>query len=140
MRIAAFMKYGDQAASTRQRLQQYEPMLNAHGIEVEYLPLLDNAHMRNLSTGARTALGAITRSYLRRIRQLLAARDYDLIWVHYELFPYLPGFMERLARVPRRPIVFDYDDATFHTYVQASNPLMRRLLKNKLVPLLNRTA
>ncbi|MDQ3078044.1 MAG: glycosyltransferase family 4 protein, partial [Pseudomonadota bacterium] len=34
------------------------------------------------------------------------------------------------------PIVFDYDDAIFHMYDKSSNPVVRTLLRSKLVPLL----
>ena len=140
MRIAAFMKYGDLAASTRQRLEQYAPFLNAHGIEIDYFPLLDNAHLRNIANGSRTGIGSIVQSYARRLGQLLRARKFDLLWVHYELFPYLPGFLERLAFLPRRPVIYDYDDAIFHMYDQAPNPLVRALLGEKLKPLLEGAA
>jgi glycosyltransferase involved in cell wall biosynthesis len=54
----------------------------------------------------------------------------DLLWIYAELFPYLPGQFERLARAARKPIVYDLDDAFFEMY--EAKPFLR----GKLEPLL----
>ncbi|HEU0098288.1 MAG TPA: glycosyltransferase family 4 protein [Allosphingosinicella sp.] len=140
MKVLAFLKYGTLAASTRQRLVQYEPSLAEAGIEVEYLPLLDNEHLRRLAAGRRASPAASARRYLDRMYQLLTRRDFDLLWVHCELFPYLPGLFERLAAATGKPIVFDYDDAIFHMYDASGNRVVRALLGRKLEPLLKRAS
>lgn len=140
MRVLAFMKYGELAASTRQRLLQYRPDLDAAGIEVEYLPLLNNDHIRRLADGRPASAGSALMAYLRRGLQLLFRRDYDLIWVHCELFPYLAGFFERLAFLSGKPVVYDYDDAIFHMYDANRRPFVRRMLGRKLEPLLRGAA
>jgi glycosyltransferase involved in cell wall biosynthesis len=79
--------------------------------------------------------------YLRRLQRLLGARDYDLMWVHSEFFPFLPGIAERLAVMAGvRPVVFDFDDAIFHNYDAHPSSLVRRVLGKKLVPGLKRAA
>ena len=139
MRILAFTKYGSLAASTRQRFIQYEPLLAQAGISVDYSALLDNDHLQRLVQGRRASPLAVARSYFRRAATLLRARRYDLLWVHCEFFPYLPGFVESAAgRIGHRPIVFDYDDAIFHMYDAAPSPLVRSLLGHKLEPVLRR--
>jgi len=140
MKILAFLKYGTLAASTRQRLVQYEPFLARAGIEVEYLPLLDNDHVRRLAAGRRASPTEVAGRYSKRIYQLLTRRDFDLLWVHCELFPYLPGLFERLAAATGKPIVFDYDDAIFHMYDASGNRVVRALLGKKLQPLLRRAS
>ena len=136
MRILAFTKYDREAASTRQRLLQYLPTLSAAGIEIDYRPLLDDAYVRSLATGARASKLGILSSYARRLWQLREARHYDLVWIYAELFPYLPAGFERLAFRSGRPIVYDFDDAFFVPYETSDNPLVRRLLANKLKPLI----
>jgi glycosyltransferase involved in cell wall biosynthesis len=136
MRILAFMKYGDLAASTRQRLMVYEPHLNAAGFQVDYRPLLGNDHLRRIAKGQRASVIGTARAYLSRLWQLLRREDHDLVWVHCELFPYLPGWTERLAKIGGKPVVFDYDDAIFHMYDASPRPVVRRLLARKLAPLL----
>jgi glycosyltransferase involved in cell wall biosynthesis len=136
MRILAFPKYGDLAASTRQRLLQYVPYLREHGVDVDCLPLHGNDYMRALARGQSGSKTAIAKAYAERMVQLLRRRDFDLLWVYAELFPYLPGAFERLVRASGKPIIFDYDDAIFHMYDAHRRPLVRRLLGRKLVPLL----
>lgn len=140
MKILAFMKYDDLAASTRQRLMLYETHLAAADIQVEYLPLLKNDHLKRLSSGRRASIIATTGAYLGRFWQILTRRNHDLVWVQYELFPYLPGGLERLAGLGGKPVVVDYDDAIFHQYDASPNGLVRRLLGQKLRHLLRRAA
>lgn len=136
MKVLALTKYGSQAASTRQRFIQYEPALAEAGIAVKYSPFFANDHLNRLIAGRGVSRLAALGGYLRRFRMMIAARNYDVLWVHYELFPYLPGAMEHLGRWAGKPIVVDYDDATFHTYDASPNPVVRLLLSGKLLPLL----
>lgn len=136
VKILALTKYGSQAASTRQRFTQYEPALAAAGMAVDYSTFFDNDHLDRLIAGRGASYLAALRGYARRARAVLAARDYDALWVHYELFPYLPGAFERIGKWAGIPIVVDYDDATFHIYDTSRHSLVRRLLSHKLVPLL----
>ena len=137
MRILALLKYGKKAASTRQRFIQFQPALEDAGIEVDYAPFFDDTHIAGLVAGRRASVFTALRSYGRRFWKLLSARQYDAIWVHYELFPYLPGIVERLGRVVNRPIIVDYDDATFHSYDSSPHWIVRKVLGRKLAPLLS---
>lgn len=139
MQLLAFTKYGPMAASTRQRFIQYEPALTEAGIEVSYSPLLNDAHVQRLTEGKRASPISIAMAYTRRLKHLLLrARHFDALWVHCELFPYLPGGFERLAYLYGKPIIFDYDDAIFHMYDESARAVVRRLLGGKLEPLLRR--
>jgi glycosyltransferase involved in cell wall biosynthesis len=139
VRILALTKYGPRAASTRQRIMLYQPALEAAGMTIDYRPLLDDEHVARLSQGRRTSLPDLAQAYARRLRTLPRARDYDLLWIHYELFPFLP-LVERLAGWTGRPYVVDYDDATFHTYDSAKRSIVRGLLGRKLQPLMRGAA
>lgn len=136
MKILALTKYGSKAASTRQRFTQYEDTLAAAGMTVDYSTFFENEHLDRLIAGRGASYLSAMRGYLRRLRTVLAARDYDVLWVHYEFFPYLPGAFELIGKWAGKPIVVDYDDATFHTYAASSHSWVRLLLSNKLVPLL----
>src|SRR5947208_3402772 len=127
MKVAAFLKYDARAASTRQRLLQYAPLLEAAGVHIRYKCLLSDNYVQNLSSGKSPSKSEILRSYLARIGQLLAKPDFDLIWVYAELFPYLPAAFERLALRSRKPIIYDFDDAFFHQYDRHPNALIRSL-------------
>jgi glycosyltransferase involved in cell wall biosynthesis len=133
-----FAKYGTRAASTRQRFVQAEPFLKQAGIEIAIAPLFDNTYLDRLFNGQKQSMGNIAGAYAKRIAKLFSARDYDFIWVHCELFPYLPSFMERLVSISGKPVIYDYDDAIFHQYDQHNNPLIQAILSNKLAPLMRR--
>lgn len=139
MKVLALTKYDARAASTRQRFVQHVPHLSAHGIEVEISPLLGDAYLRKLAQGVSTSRAAILPRYLSRARRLLR-KDFDLLWVQYDVFPYLPGLFDRLAGFGGKPIVCDFDDAIFHLYDQHKRALVRGLLGRKLAPLLSRAA
>ena len=132
MKIALLTKYGDLAASTRQRFNIYQPYLGDAGFELVSRPLLDDAYLNELYAGRRRDRIHVAGRYFDRLRWLLSAPDVDVIWLHCELFPYLPGVIEHLARWPRKPIVFDYDDAIFHNYDLHSSRFFRSVLGKKL--------
>jgi glycosyltransferase involved in cell wall biosynthesis len=136
MKILALTKYDTLAASTRQRFLQYMPALAAAGMTVELAPLLNNDHIRRLVAARKASPVAVLKAYSKRLATLLGARNFDVLWVHCELFPYLPGFFERLSGIHDVPVVYDYDDAIFHQYDNSRNPVVRLLLANKLRPLL----
>lgn len=139
MRILAFVRYGDLAASTRQRFIQYEPALHRAGIHLDYQVLLPNEHMKRLVAGNGMHTGSTLASYSRRLTALAKARSYDLIWLYGEFFPYLPGLAEVMAvRIAGKPIVVDIDDAFFHSYDDAERRSVRTLLGGKLRPLMAR--
>ena len=133
-----FAKYDTLAASTRQRLVQAIPYLNAAGIAIDIQPLFDNEYLADLFVHGKRDRLTILHAYGRRLRALMHARDYDFLWVHCELFPYLPGVMEALIAFARTPVIFDFDDAIFHQYDQHRSPFVRRVLGKNLVPLLRR--
>lgn len=140
MRVLAFTKYGPRAASSRQRLWQFLPYLEREGVEVSVLPLLGDDYVARLAEGRRADPAAIALAYARRLGQLATRRGHDLVWLQYELFPYLPGVVERLAGWGGKPLVVDYDDAIFHMYDDHRSKLARAMLGGKLGTLLRSSA
>jgi glycosyltransferase involved in cell wall biosynthesis len=131
VKILALTKYGDAAASTRQRFLQYRPALEDAGFELEISPLLGNRHVQGIAKGRVANPLSVGSSYLRRLGLLLSGgQEADAFWVHCELFPYLPGPVERLAFRSGKPVIFDYDDAIFHMY--DSMPFLRDKLGSLL--------
>lgn len=135
-KVLALMKYGDLAASTRQRLLQYRPHLSSSNIQVEYIPLLGNEYVHGLVSGKKADPIKLVISYLKRAWLLCSRKDFDVIWLHSEVFPYLPAFFDLMALIPGKPLIYDFDDAIFHQYDNHSNRLVRSVLGGKLEPLL----
>lgn len=140
MRLLALTRYGRTAASTRQRVLQFLPLLRDAGISVDVAPLLDDEHVERMAAGRRSGLTSILPAFLRRLSVIRAAKTYDAIWVYGETFPYLPSLVEQLPALFGRPVIYDLDDAFFHRYDQHPNPLVRAALGRKLKGLLTRSA
>lgn len=134
MNVLLLSRYGALGASSRIRAYQYLPFLAADGIRVSVAPLLDDAYLRSLygpaGRGRRAWLAA--RNYARRLRTLLSAGRFDLLWVEYEMLPWLPAWAEALLARRGVPYVVDYDDAIFHRYDSHRNIAVRRLLGGKI--------
>jgi glycosyltransferase involved in cell wall biosynthesis len=130
-------KYGDLAAATRQRFMLAAPYLQKENIELDFQPLFDNAYLDHLFNKGKRSPFTVAKAYVKRLLVLLRSNEYDFVWVHLELFPYLP--LEWLIRLTRKSVIYDFDDAIFHQYDQHTNPWVRRFLGNKLHPLLKRS-
>lgn len=131
MRVLLLSRYARLGASSRLRSYQYLPLLRAEGIEVEASPLLRDNYIRRLYAGGGVNWLEVVADYAYRMRQLLAAGGFDLLWIEKELFPSLPASAERLLGAVGVPYVVDYDDAVFHVYEQSTNPL-KRFLRRKI--------
>jgi glycosyltransferase involved in cell wall biosynthesis len=131
IRVLAFALYGDQAASTRVRLLQYLPALNAANVQIEIQILLDNEYLQAMFAGQRTSLWKLTKLYAARLQMLWCARHYDGVWIHMELFPNLPAVFEWMLAKFLCPYIYDCDDAFFHKYDLSQNPL-KRMLSQKI--------
>ena len=131
MRLLILPRYVPLGASSRLRMYQYLPALRASGFEAEISPLLGEDYLRGLYAG-KASLASILRGYRARWRSTRDLREYDLVWVEKEAWPWLPHALERqlLGGVSR--LVLDYDDAVFHRYDEHRSPLVRGLLGDKL--------
>jgi glycosyltransferase involved in cell wall biosynthesis len=140
MKILALMKYDDLAASTRQRLLQYQCYFLAVGIEVRCAPLLSNEYLNDTFQGCKPRMSLVIKSYFKRLSILTAGESFDAIWVHCESFPFLFGFLERLVFLRGKPVIYDFDDAIFHQYDLNRNWIVRTFLGKKLQALLRGSA
>jgi glycosyltransferase involved in cell wall biosynthesis len=137
MNLLLLPRYGRLGSTSRLRFYQYLPHLEAHGVRVTSLPLLNDEYVRRLYAGERQSAASLARAYARRLAALLRARRFDLAWVEKEFLPWLPAFAPSLLRIP---YAADYDDAAFHRYDQHPNPLVRRLLGGKIDTVMRRAA
>jgi len=132
MKVLLLSRYGNLGASSRVRSYQYLPYLREQGMEITLAPLLPDNYLRDLYAGKRPGPSSLLVAYLRRISALIRGNKFDLLWIEYELFPWLPGWIESLVLSKDTPYLVDYDDAIFHRYDQHPNPLVRRMLGNKI--------
>lgn len=139
MKMLCLMKYTRPGPSSRYRLYQFRPYLEAAGIEVDVQPLVDDRYLDELFAGRRSR-GYIMGRFVKRFSALMRARRYDLLFVEREIFPYLPALAERLLAMSGLKLVIDIDDAVFLQYSESSSFLKRKLLGNKIDNVLRSSA
>lgn len=125
-------KYSREGASSRYRILQYFPYLEANGIACASSALTDAAYLRHLYASGRGTLSDFAGSVLRRLGALTTVGRYDAVFVEYEILPYFPAIFESLLRRAGIPFIVNYDDAIFYRYNQHPNPFVRGLLGDKI--------
>jgi len=129
IKVLGLALYGDRAASNRVRLGQFKNGLKKFGIDLEVQALLNNDYLESTFNGVSRPIGKVMLSVFERIRILLTLKDYDLIIVHCELFPFFPAWVERLLL--RIPYIYDFDDAWFLRYQIGRFASLQPILGNK---------
>ncbi|MBW1745401.1 MAG: glycosyltransferase family 4 protein [Deltaproteobacteria bacterium] len=132
MKILLLSRYSRLGASSRLRSYQYLPYLKAQGIDVTVASLLGDEYIKNLYTGRRVNLLSVIGAYVRRITCLLKSNRFDLLWIEYEILPWLPAWAERILACFGIPYIVDYDDAIFHRYDMHQWRMVRRILGDKI--------
>ncbi|HSS43991.1 MAG TPA: glycosyltransferase family 4 protein [Thermoanaerobaculia bacterium] len=140
MNLLILSRYGRRGASSRLRAFQYLPALERAGIRASVLPLFTDDYLEDLYAGRGRNWVRVCGSYMRRLVALRRARRFDLLWIEYELWPWLPGVLESQIVRAGVPYLVDYDDAIFHRYDFHRNPLVRALLGMKIDRILRRAA
>ncbi|PUA16913.1 glycosyltransferase family 4 protein [Glaciimonas sp. PCH181] len=130
MRVLVLPRYSRLGASSRLRLMQYLPWLEAAGVDVTLAPLFSDAYVTGLQRNRRK-FSDLAQAYVGRVKALLNSRSFDLVWIEKEVLPWLPAWVEQTLLSSNVPYVLDYDDAVFHYYDQHRNPLVRTLLGTK---------
>jgi glycosyltransferase involved in cell wall biosynthesis len=113
----------DRNPSQRYRIEQWEPLLRASGVEITYRPFEDAELNAILYQRGRLAgkLRLVGGALVRRFREVRGARDFDAVYVLREAALLGPPFFERMLARSGTPYVFDFDDAVFERYVSPAN-------------------
>jgi glycosyltransferase involved in cell wall biosynthesis len=113
----------DKNPSQRYRIEQWEPLLRAGGVSVEYRPFESRELNALLYQPGRTAakVRLVAGALRRRLNDVRDARGFDAVYVLREAALLGPPFFERMIARAGVPFVFDFDDAVFERYVSPSN-------------------
>ncbi|WP_035564282.1 glycosyltransferase family 4 protein [Hymenobacter sp. IS2118] len=125
MRILFLVPYPHgKAPSQRFRFEQYLDLLQAHGHTYRLAAFIDEETWSILyKPGHAVAkLWGIVRGFGRRVAHLLAAPSYDFVFIHREAAPLGPPVFEWiLAKVLRKRIIYDFDDAIWIPNISEAN-------------------
>jgi glycosyltransferase involved in cell wall biosynthesis len=128
MKVLFLTKYPPDGASSRYRVYQYLPFLDAAGIGYHVQPFMSPAMYALVNAPGRRLrkAGHSLAALLRRLAQLWRCGRYDLVFLQREALPLGPPLMERLLRRWRIPTIFDYDDALFIVKASTHNSFVDR--------------
>jgi glycosyltransferase involved in cell wall biosynthesis len=117
------------APGQRFRFEQYLAPLAERGYAIDVRCLLNPQAAAVLKRPGRTAAKAsiIRRGAAQRVRDLLRARGYDVVFVYRAAFPLGPALFERALARLGVPYVLDFDDAIWQTNVSEVNKRFARL-------------
>jgi glycosyltransferase involved in cell wall biosynthesis len=111
------------APSQRYRIEQWAPYLESQGVSVDLMPFADERLMKLLHKPGRRTSKALANIMLsaRRLKDVLAVRRYDAVYIHRTVCIAGPALLERLIPLFRKPVIFDFDDAIFKLHTTAAN-------------------
>ncbi|MCI5149704.1 MAG: glycosyltransferase [Candidatus Electrothrix sp. MAN1_4] len=130
LKILGLSLYGPLAASTRYRLEQYISGLAEYGIDLQVHHLLGDEYLRCRFQGKRFPLLTLLQASYNRLSLLLHDQHFDAAILYAELFPFLPGWLERY--MIRIPYIYDFDDAFYLKYRCGKFGLLRPVLGKKV--------
>lgn len=118
------------APSQRFRFEQYCSLLQEAGIAYRQQPFLSESTWRILYQPGytlRKALG-IGAGFFRRLQILFQLHRFSCVFIHREASPIGPPLFEwAIARLWRKPIIYDFDDAIWLPNTSESNRIAARL-------------
>mgnify|MGYP003382113474 CR=1 FL=1 len=131
--VVGLALYGPLAASTRYRLGQYVPGLRQYGVNLQVKDLLGDEYLRRRFSAQGTPWTALASSALARLRVLRETGVWDAAILYAELFPLMPGWIER-GLLPW-PYIYDFDDAFYLKYRTGRLAVTAPLLGDKVATL-----
>ncbi len=131
MKILFLVPYPlQEAPSQRFRFEQYFEILAIQGYTIKTQSFLPSHNWELFFKTGNSSQKALTliRGFLKRFYALLIAPSYDFIFIHREVAPIGPPIFEWiLAKIFRKRIIYDFDDAIWLTDRVQESPLLKIL-------------
>ncbi len=121
------------APGQRLKFEQYYGDWRANGFDVDVAAFMDLSLWRILFERGHLAgkLMGVAKGYVRRVRDLLRVRRYDVVYCHMYVTPLGTTFAERILRLLARRLVYDIEDNVMSHVNRVGrdhpNPLLRFL-------------
>lgn len=119
-----------EAPSQRFRFEQYLDFLEKQGHQIDRQSFLDTKTWRILYKQGYQFIKiiGIIKGFLRRIKLLFSLKKYDYVFIHREATPIGYPFIEYcIAKICKKKIIFDFDDAIWLPNTSQENKLVARL-------------
>lgn len=131
MRILFLAPYPiDESPSQRYRFEQYLGDLDTKGIQYSYKPFLSRAGWAIFFSKGNffRKIMAVCGGFLRRWGLMFAISRYDFVFIHREAAPVGPPVFEWIiARLYRKRIIYDFDDAIWVPVASENNKIARHI-------------
>ena len=127
MRILFILPHPIEGPSSRFRVYQYIPYLEANGIKCTVRPFLGYKNISALhKTGGIGRKIALTLAGLfKRIGDVVRARRYDVVFILRDAFALGPPFIENGLASGATCMMYDFDDAIYTRSLVYKNPIDR---------------
>lgn len=113
-----------EAPSQRFRYEQYFELMSQNRMTYTTSTFIDSASWKILYKEGHffAKVKALVKGYFRRLRDLLTIWKYDVVFIHREASPFGPPIFSWLvAKVFRKYMIFDFDDAIWIPNASESN-------------------
>ena len=115
MRVLFVVPHPIEGPSSRFRVYQYIPYLEAHGVECTVSPFVSSRNVQELYKDGNTLrkIGLTLGGLVRRGFDAIRARQYDIVFVLREAFALGPPFVEWSLTRAGKHMIYDFDDAIY---------------------------
>ncbi len=124
MKILAIVPYlYNISPGQRYRIEQWEPILRQHGVEITFVPFENHDLNRRIYQPGQYGrkARAVLQASGRRLKIPHIAREFDAIYLYREAALLGPAWLEKLIARQNIPIVYDFDDAIYLPAVSEAN-------------------
>lgn len=119
-----------QAPSQRFRFEQYLLLLKEKVVSFQYEPFLNEKAWKILYQPGHqvTKIGAIAKGFFKRVLLLFQINKFNYVFIHREAAPLGPPIFEwAIAKILRKKVIYDFDDAIWLPNTSEENKWATRL-------------
>jgi len=124
MRVLALVPHlYDTAPGQRYRIEQWQPWLRQHDVQITFVPFEDRRLHQIIHQSGNINLKArlLLRALRRRFQLLQSLTEYDVVYLYREATRIGPPVIEQRLHAAGMPFVFDFDDAIYLPDVSNAN-------------------
>ena len=113
----------DRSPSQRFRFEQYLSFLQSHGFDYDFSFLISEHDDRIFYQPGNISnkIFLFAKSVVKRLRDVMNANNYDIIFIQREAFMTGSVFFEKRFSKSKAKVIFDFDDAIWHLDVSEAN-------------------